>query len=58
VWRLDRLVRSLGHLIEIVRDLMSGSALPKPAGASGHRNKCGKLVFHLFGALAEFEREI
>ncbi|HEY6687587.1 MAG TPA: hypothetical protein VI094_15400 [Propionibacteriaceae bacterium] len=48
MWRLDRLVRSLGHLIEIVRDLHErGSALPKPAGATGHRNKCGKLVFPL-----------
>src|SRR5512132_1193772 len=37
---------------------MSGSALPKPAGATGHRNKCGKLVFHLSGALVEFERDL
>jgi Resolvase, N terminal domain len=59
VWRLDRLVRSLGHLIEIVRDLHKRwSALPRPAGATAHRKKWRQLVFYLFGALAEFERDL
>jgi len=59
VWRLDRLGRSLRHLIETVTEL-HGRGI-------GFRSLCenidtttagGKLVFHLFGALAEFERDL
>jgi DNA invertase Pin-like site-specific DNA recombinase len=50
VWRLDRLGRSLNHLIETVADLDGRKVGTTTSG--------GKLVFHLFGALAEFERDI
>jgi DNA invertase Pin-like site-specific DNA recombinase len=59
VWRLDRLGRSLGHLIETVRDLQDRGVHFRSlqeqldTGTSG-----GKLVFHVFGALAEFERDL
>lgn len=59
VWKLDRLGRSLKHLIEIVsglekvkigfKSLMENIDTTSPGG---------KLIFHVFGALAEFEREI
>jgi len=59
VWRLDRLGRSLKDLIALAEKLESrGIALKSlqeniDTGSSG-----GKLVFHLFGALAEFERNL
>lgn len=59
VWRLDRLGRSLSHLIEIVRKLDDGGvgfrALREQVDTT---TAGGKLVFHVFGALAEFEREL
>jgi DNA invertase Pin-like site-specific DNA recombinase len=59
VWRLDRLGRSLGHLIETVRDLQDRGvhfrSLQEQLDTS---TSGGKLVFHVFGALAEFERDI
>lgn len=59
VWRLDRLGRSLAHLIETV-----GHLAKTHRGFRSLREQIdtttpgGKLVFHLFGALAEFEREV
>ena len=59
VWKLDRLGRSLKHLIDIIADLNA-----KKIGFRSLQENIdtttsgGKLVFHLFGALAEFEREI
>lgn len=59
VWKLDRLGRSLKHLIEIVTDLND-----KKIGFRSLRENIdtttpgGKLIFHIFGALSEFEREI
>ena len=59
VWRLDRLGRSLRHLIETVNDLrdrrIGFRSLQEAIDAS---TSGGKLVFHIFGALAEFEREL
>lgn len=59
VWKLDRLGRSLKHLIETVNDLHERSI----GFASLQENidtttSGGKLIFHVFGALAEFEREL
>ena len=59
VWRLDRLGRSLSHLIDVVRGLHDGNvgfrALQEQVDTT---TASGKLVFHVFGALAEFEREL
>jgi DNA invertase Pin-like site-specific DNA recombinase len=57
VWRLDRLGRSLKHLIELIAQLeamkVGFQSLQESIDTT---NIGGKLVFHLFGALAEFER--
>ena len=59
VWRLDRLGRSLRHLIDVVRDLEGqGVALVSLTEAIDTTTPGGRLVFHVFGALAEFEREL
>jgi DNA invertase Pin-like site-specific DNA recombinase len=59
VWRLDRLGRSLRHLIEVVRDLeVRGIALVSLNESLDTSTPGGKLIFHIFGALAEFEREL
>lgn len=59
VWKLDRPGRSLKHLIEIINQLHE-----KKVGFMSLQEKIdtttsgGKLIFHVFGALAEFEREL
>jgi len=59
VWRLDRLGRSLKDLIEWVNYLDSkGVALKSLEEAIDTTTATGKLIFHLFGALAEFERQL
>ncbi len=59
VWRLDRLGRSLRHLIETVADLEHrGVAFMSLTENIDTSTPGGKLVFHLFGALAEFERDL
>ena len=59
VWRLDRLGRSLPHLIEVVRGLDDvGVGLWTLHEQVDTTTAGGKLVFHVFGALAEFEREL
>ena len=59
VWRLDRLGRSLRHLIDTVNDLQEqGVNFKSLTEALDTTTSGGKLVFHIFGALAEFEREI
>jgi DNA invertase Pin-like site-specific DNA recombinase len=56
VWRLDRLGRSLKHLIETVQDLeQRGVAFVSLTENIDTSTPGGRLVFHLFGALAEFE---
>jgi DNA invertase Pin-like site-specific DNA recombinase len=56
VWRLDRLGRSLKHLIEIMAELEGeGIGLQSVTEAIDTTTPGGKLVFHIFGALAEFE---
>jgi DNA invertase Pin-like site-specific DNA recombinase len=59
VWRLDWLGRSLRHLIDTVSDLQEkGIDLKSLQENIDTTTSGGKLVFHIFGALAEFEREI
>ena len=59
VWRLDRLSRSLKDLIETVTQLeSSGIGLKSLQEAIDTSSSTGKLVFHLFGALAEFEHNL
>lgn len=59
VWKLDRLGRSLPHLIEVVQELEErGIGFKSLREAIDTTTSGGKLIFHIFGALAEFERDI
>jgi DNA invertase Pin-like site-specific DNA recombinase len=59
VWRLDRLSRSLKDLIEMVSQLESrGIGLKSLHESLDTSSSSGKLIFHIFGALAEFERNL
>lgn len=59
VWRLDRLARSLKDLISLVERLeASGIGLKSLREYIDTTSSGGRLVFHLFGALAEFERTL
>ena len=59
VWRLDRLGRSLKHLIDTITELdQAGVAFKSLQESLDTSSTGGKLVFHIFGALAEFEREL
>ena len=59
VWRLDRLGRSLKHLIETVAALRErGIGFKSLTEQIDTTTSGGKLIFHVFGALAEFERDL
>ena len=59
VWRLDRLGRSIKHLIETVEKLEAQSVgLQSVTEAIDTTTSGGKLIFHIFAALAEFERTL
>ena len=59
VWRLDRLGRSLKDLIQIMETLEArGIGLQSLQESLATTSSSGKLIFHLFGALAEFERSL
>ena len=59
VWRLDRLGRSLKHLIETVTTLKNqGVAFKSLTENIDTSTATGTLVFQIFGALAEFERNL
>jgi len=59
VWRLDRLGRSLKHLIELMAELEhAGIGFRSLQEHIDTTSPGGKLVFHIFGALAEFERNL
>lgn len=59
VWRLDRLGRSLRDLIEWAQWLEGkGIALQSLKESIDTTTPTGRLTFHLFGALAEFERNL
>lgn len=56
VWRLDRLGRSLAHLIQTVKELSDkGIGFKSLQESIDTMTSGGKLIFHIFGALAEFE---
>ena len=59
VWRLDRLGRSLRHLIDTISLLQErGIGFKSLQEQIDTTTSGGKLVFHVFGALAEFERDL
>jgi DNA invertase Pin-like site-specific DNA recombinase len=59
VWKLDRLGRSLRDLIAIVAALKErGVELRSLHESIDTTTPAGKLAFHVFGALAEFERDV
>lgn len=62
VWKLDRLGRDLRHLVNIVHDLtrrgVGLKVLTGQGAAIDTTTASGKLVFGIFAALAEFEREL
>ena len=59
VWKLDRLGRSLKHLVELIQWFMHNnvglSSLTDPIDTTTPQ---GRLVFNIFASLAEFERDI
>jgi DNA invertase Pin-like site-specific DNA recombinase len=59
VWKLDRLGRSLAHLIALVSDLGArGIGFMSLSEAIDTNCASGRLLFHVMGALAEFERSL
>jgi DNA invertase Pin-like site-specific DNA recombinase len=59
VWKLDRLGRSLPHLIETVTGLEArGIGFRSLTEAIDTTTSGGRLIFHIFGALGQFERDL
>lgn len=59
VWRLDRLGRSLPHLIETIAALEArGVGFRSLTEAIDTTTPGGRLIFHVFGALGQFERDL
>ncbi len=59
VWRLDRLGRSLRHLIDTITALEAqGIGFKSLQENIDTTTSGGKLIFHIFGSLAEFERDL
>lgn len=59
VWRLDRLGRSLPDLVNIVSELeKAGISFESITERIETGSAAGKLIFHVFAALAEFERNV
>lgn len=62
VYKLDRLGRNLKHLIQIIEDLTKKRVGFKVLSGQGvdidTTTPAGKMIFSIFGALAEFEREL
>lgn len=59
VWKLDRLGRSVTHLIELVTEINKRNAAFQSLQENiDTTSSMGKLIFHIFGAIAEFERNL
>ena len=62
MWKIDRLGRSLSHLVATIKDLNTKQAqlkiLNRHGTALDTTTASGKLVFSIFAALSEFEREL
>jgi DNA invertase Pin-like site-specific DNA recombinase len=59
VWKLDRIGRSLGHVVELVDGLHEkGIGLKVLTGGIDTTSSTGRLVFGIFATLAEFERDL
>ena len=59
IWKLDRLGRSLRHLVELVHGLMEkGAGLKSLNDPIDTTTPQGRLSFNLFASLAEFERDL
>ena len=60
VWRLDRLGRSMRHLVNLIEDLRNNEIGFKSIndGAIDTTSSSGELIFNIFSALAQFERRL
>jgi len=60
VWRLDRLGRSMAHLVAVIEELQGRQVGFRSLsdGAINTTTASGELVFHIFSALAQFERRL
>lgn len=59
IWKLDRLGRSMGHLIDTVQELEGrGVGLRSSTEQIDTTTPDGRLIFHIFGALSQFERDL
>jgi DNA invertase Pin-like site-specific DNA recombinase len=60
VWRLDRLGRSMTHLVTLIEGLLQRQVGFRSLsdGAIDTTTASGELVFHIFSALAQFERRL
>lgn len=59
VWKIDRLGRSLAHLVGLIADLGGrGVGFRSLSDPIDTQSAGGRLVFHIMGALAEFERSL
>lgn len=58
-WKLDRAARTLSHLVKVISDLNArGIHFISLNESIDTSSAAGKLIFHIFGSLAEFEREL
>lgn len=60
VWRLDRLGRSMPHLVALIQELLGKGIAFRSLrdGAIDTTSASGELIFHIFSALAQFERRL
>lgn len=59
IWKLDRLGRSLRHLVELASELLDkGAGLKSLNDPIDTTTPQGRLIFNIFASLAEFERDI